>query len=218
MICQYCKNTTLDKFLPSLDNNQENYWTNLIANGSATENAHLLHYLSHNESAITVAPDITYKDVVSTRQTRTYETNPPFYVLSAIAFVMTNDNKYILLERNSGDWPHSVELPGGFLRAGGEMDTDKFIKARIGRDLSLSTQEIGNVTFQDLFFYPEILEAMLVYQSTITLSSGELLERQPLAQIIPTTYKPEHQAEYSSLPLHKPSQTIIEKFLTKNVL
>ncbi len=187
-------------------------WELFITQRDITENDTLLRYLSHTETEIDVAPDVTYKDLVGSRFTQT--ANPsPFLVLSAIAFVKTSDGFFLYQQRDSGDWPLSLELPGGFIRASmTQDDTATFIKRRVARDLRLDEADILSSKLVDLFSFPEILEKMLIFQIELTLSSSDLKKQNENIFIIPQDYTVAGHYTHTKIPLHYPSQVIWETY------
>ena len=191
-------------------------WSSLTQTRTITENATLLRYLSHDNTTITVAPDITYSDIVGLRFNQVPPSEPPFLALSAIAFVSTNDGHFFFQPRDSGDWPASLELPGGFIRAIHlSQTTTNFINARVARDVGILESEIQSTHLVATFPFPNILEFMLVYHLTLSISKQELLKRRPELAFVPADFSVTDPVPGSTLPLHAPSATIWETFRTK---
>lgn len=194
-------------------------WSTFTQTRTITENATLLRYLNHNDTTITVAPDISYSDIVGLRFNQAPHSQPPFLALSAISFIRTSDGHYFLQPRDSGDWPASLELPGGFIRQSHlSLTTTQFIRERVARDSSLDIKEIGNTELVAIFPFSDILECMLVYHITMTISKGELLLLRPDLVYMPQDFKTFDQLPGTTLPLHYPSKVIIEQFYKKAVL
>jgi hypothetical protein len=191
-------------------------WTAFTKTREITENSTLLRYLHHTEKTITVAHDITYRDIVGLRFRHIPLRHSPFLALSAIAFVQTSDGHYFLQPRDSGDWPASLELPGGFIRQSHlARTTTQFIRERVARDIGLDIKEIGTTELVALFPFSDILECMLVYQVTMTISKRELLLRRPDLIFIPRDFKTSDKLPETIVPLHYPSRVIIDQFYKK---
>jgi hypothetical protein len=193
-----------------------NTWSTFTQARTITENATLLRYLRHDEISITVNPDIIYQDVVGLRYKQTPPTPAPLLALSAIAFVQTSDGHYFLQPRDSGDWPASLELPGGFIRQSHlAFTTGQFIKERVARDIGLNTTEISTTELVAIYPFSDILECMLVYHVTITISKRELQLRLPDLVCMPRDFNTSDQLPETTLPLHYPSKIIIDLFYKK---
>jgi hypothetical protein len=192
----------------------ETNWNSFITNRVITENDTLLRYIDHTSDTITVVSDVSYKDIVGMRFLNTPH-SIPFLVLSAIALVQSKDGHLLLIPRDSGDWPKSLELPGGFIRA--KMlptDTTTFITSRVARDLGLPEDTIIETKLRDLYTFSEILEKMLVFSVTLNKSRAELLSLVPTITFLPPNYKTSDHTTHFATPLHYPSQIILEKYLT----
>lgn len=207
---------TTPVFLTPYADTIKNTWSAFTQTRTITENATLLRYLSHTEKTITVAQDISYKDIIGLRFKQTPLRQPPFLALSAIAIVRTTDGHYFLQPRDSGDWPASLELPGGFIRQSHlALTTTQFIMERIARDIGLDIKEIGTTELVTLFPFSDILECMLVYHVTVTIPKRELVLLRPDLVFIPRDFKTYDQLPGSTLPLHYPSSVIIDRFYKK---
>jgi hypothetical protein len=188
-------------------------WSTLTQTRTISENATLLRYLSHTDTTISVAPDIFYSDIVGLRFNQIPPSEPPFLALSAIAFVSTADGHLFFQPRDSGDWPASLELPGGFIRAAHlSQTTTDFINARVARDISILESEIQSTHSVTTFPFPTILEFMVVYHLRLTISKQELLKRRPELAFVPVDFSVTDPVPGSTLPLHAPSATIWEIF------
>lgn len=187
-------------------------WTLFQTEKTIIENAALLRYRSHDDITIEVSPDITYRDVVGLRHGKT-PTLPPFLALSAISFSKTADGSYFLIPRHSGDWPASMELSGGFLRAAySTEDTISFIRKRVAEDLKLSLGAVGDIRHLAMFPFPSILEAMVVFHVCLTVTGAELKAKLPEVLLLPREYNPAVHHQYSDLPLHYPTKIVWETF------
>ncbi|KKT78906.1 MAG: hypothetical protein UW75_C0032G0005 [Parcubacteria group bacterium GW2011_GWF2_44_8] len=205
----------------NLDNFQDrilNFWSNFQISRSISDNAILLRFLSFDEQtmAIKVATDITYRDVVGLRKPEAAKP-APFYVVTAIAKVVTSDNFVVWQERDTGDWPHSIELSGGFLRAlniqNGVLSVDDFITDRVARDFGIAKTYLTNLEFHSLFMYDAILEAMCCYTLNLTLSRDELIKLNPehSFHFTKTDFNPTVDTIHGTLPLHQPSVAVWER-------
>ena len=205
----------------NLDNFQNrilNFWPDFKTAQSITENASLLRFISFDQITMTikVATDITYCDVVGLRNPEVV-TPPPFYVVTAIAKVVTSDNKIVWQERNTGDWPHSIELSGGFLRAtqiqNQSLSVDDFIINRVARDFGIPETHLTNLEFHSLFMNDAILEAMCCYTLKLTLSQEELVKLNPEHSFHFTKpdFDPLTDTIHGTLPLHEPSVAAWER-------
>lgn len=211
MICQ----TDLNAEKINLDNFQNrilNFWPDFQTSRSIVDNASLLRFVSLDEKTMTiqVETDITYRDVVGLRNPDVV-TPPPFYVVTAIAKVVTRDEKIVWQERNTGDWPHSIELSGGFLRAihlqNNSLSVDEFIVDRVARDFGITQKHLTNLEFHSLFMNDAILEAMCCYTLNLTLTQEELVKLNPehSFHFTNTDFNPLTDTIPGTLPLHEPS-------------
>jgi len=188
-------------------------WATLLTQRNITINDTLLRYLSHTATEIKVAPDINYQDVVGLRLSEA-PPHPPFLALSAIAFVKTSDNRIILQMRDSGDWPLSLELPGGFIRASmTSASTTDFIRERVARDLGINKRALTSIRLLDFYTFPQILEKMLVFEVLTSQSGNELLAQQKDIVLLPPEYTVPSHADFFALPLHYPTAVVIQKYL-----
>ncbi len=200
---------SLDQYVDNI----RSAWSTFTQIRTITENATLLRYLSHTDTTISVASDIFYSDIVGLRFNQVPPSEPPFLALSAIAFVSTADGHLFFQPRDSGDWPASLELPGGFIRATHlSQTTTDFINARVARDISILESEIQSTHLVNSFPFPTILEFMLIYHLKLTISKQELLKRRPELAFVPVDFSVTDPVPGSTLPLHAPSATIWEIF------
>lgn len=197
-------------------------WQALQAKDPRVFNGTLLRVLgdvNEDSTSVSVAPDIGYREVVGLRSHKDFLDWTPieerFQVLSAIAFVETVDGAVLLRDRSTGDWEHSIELLGGFITAKDVPDTvEEYISDRVARDLSMpfeiisSTERIGHVNFQS------ICESMFVYKVSLSIPFKDLKQTPIQFFPIPDGYTPETHRSFFSLPLHSPSRTVLEQYLT----
>ena len=205
-----------------LGNEWESYkaerWECLCRERGITENATLLRVEEAQDSCVLVSPSITYRDIVGLRYGNTLPA-VTYHALSALAVIQTADDHYVLQIRDSGDWPRSYELSGGFVRAqsvqlGAVSTVDDFIAERVSAELALlslhSWQCCGAIR------YSSILEYMYIYQVRTQETAAEvqaLLGEQVIA-VAPSDIE-EVVAEQIplSLPLHPPSQIVLRHLL-----
>lgn len=212
MIC--CVTTTPPLNLDLYTRQMAKNWQIFTDWRQPTENATLLRYIAHDSQSntIQVTADATYQDIIGLRQRHT-PTPPPFHVVTALAKVTTKDDWAVWQERDSGDWPHSIEMPGGFLRAkhveDGVLSVDQFIIERVANDFGISSSFLTDLTFHSLFLNDSILEAMCLYSLTLTLTKNELTAKKPnhpFYFVRPDFETATHQNS-STVPLHIPSES-----------
>lgn len=208
MFCHQTDSSPLS-FTPSELVRIERNWQQFIAWRPTKEIATLCRLVGAEGHEIQVAHDVSYKEVVGLRFNE-LSLSAPFLVVSALALVKTAAGELLLLERDSGDWPHSLELPGGFLRAnaGPEIDCHSFIRNRIKRDLMLYEEDIATTQFLTPFSNPAILEYMLVYECTLHEAAYERIANNHLIQVVPKTYTASAHPEHL-LPLHAPTYDVL---------
>ena len=195
-----------------------NFWSDFQASRHIIDNASLLRFVSYDEElvSIKITTDITYRDVVGLRKPEVVNP-PPFYVVTAIAKVVTSDNFVVWQERDSGDWPHSIELSGGFLRAshieGDSLSVDDFMIDRVARDFGIERTYLTNLEFHSLFMNDDILEAMCCYTLNLTLTRDELVQMnlEHKFHFTKTDFDPTVDTIHPTLPLHAPSVAVWER-------
>jgi hypothetical protein len=166
---------------------------------------------------IRVAPDITYKDVVGFRHHRDeIQTLPPdrvFQSLTIILEVTTNDNDVVLLERDSGDWPHSLEFPGMFVRRESAQKTEQeILDELLAKDLGIDAKRCDAISLFSILDFKNICEMMLIYKVTLECATEELraYASKPLF-VLPPGYTSKRHDAFFSLPLHYPTAVVMEK-------
>lgn len=176
-----------------------------------TENTTLCRLLKAEGETITVATDVTYKDVVGRRWQRQVKTTEiPFQVITTLAIVKTIEGNLVLLPRDSGDWDYSLECPGGFIRSShlveGKISVSDFIRDRVIRDIHLKPEQVASCKYLTTYDAKDILEHMLVYEINLTLNQTELEEINPYLTVLPPDYKPANHQAFTNIPLHLPSK------------
>lgn len=193
-------------------------WERLCRERGITENATLLRVEEAQDSCVLVSPSITYRDIVGLR----YGAVPPLglhHALSAIAVVQTADDYLLLQVRDSGDWPHSYELPGGFVRAK-YMQTEKlasvdsFIKERASGELAPLSLHAWQCC--GAIRYSSILEHMYVYTARTQEMAADVRVRlgEQVITVAPSDIEVTITEQVTlPLPLHSPSQTVLRHVL-----
>ena len=195
---------------PAWEAQKTKQWQALQARRLITENAALLHVSRVEGDAVMVEPSITYRDIVSLRAEDTV-TSAPYRALSALAVIESSDGQWLLFERDSGDWPHSFECPGGFVRAATPPATVKdFITTRLAREIAaLSLQEPQCLGYYDL---PSILEHMYVYRVRVKETAAQAAAQygSAILALSPTAIPAYISGTAPSrLPLHAPSHQVL---------
>ncbi len=193
-------------------------WECLCRERGITENATLLRVEEAHDSCVLVSPSITYQDIVGLRYGNTLPA-VPYHALSALAVIQTADDHYVLQIRDSGDWPRSYELSGGFVRAqsvqlGVVTTVDDFIARRASAELAPlslhSWQCYGAIR------YSSILEHMYIYQVRTQETAAEVqaLLGEQVISVAPSDIEAV-VTEHIPLPLllHPPSQTVLRHIL-----
>ncbi|MCF7815524.1 MAG: hypothetical protein K9M10_02050 [Candidatus Pacebacteria bacterium] len=194
-------------------------WVRLTSENKNLYEAPLVRFIDFVEDdyeiRLRTATDITYKHVVGLRNTVDFLDKIPkeqlFQALTAIAIVKTSDNFTILVERDTGDWPHSLELPGTFIRThiyekGLYESTLDFLHG----DLGIAKMDIKNHSLIGILDYISICEMMLVYQINLSISFNELTKLSPKNIFsLPKGYTTEKHLSFFELPLHVPTQTVL---------
>ena len=193
-------------------------WECLCRERGITENATLLRVEEAHDSCVLVSPSITYRDIVGLR----YGAVPPLglhHALSAIAVVQTADDYLLLQVRDSGDWPRSYELPGGFVRAKyiqteKPASVDSFINERASGELA--PLSLHSWQCNGCIRYSSILEHMYVYTARTQEMAADV--RAQLGEQVITVAPSDIETVLTEhipllLPLHPPSQTVLRHVL-----
>lgn len=196
-------------------------WQALQAKDSRVYNGTLLRVVgdvTEDSTSVSVAPDIGYREVVGLRSHEDFLNWVPkeeqFQVLSAIAFVETADGVVLLRDRSTGDWEHSIELIGGFITEEGVPDTvEEYIATRVAGDLSMSREVISSVERVGHVDFKTICESMFVFKVVLTVPFKDVKQDSIHFFAIPEGYTPEKHESFFPLPLHMPSQTVLEQYL-----
>lgn len=198
------------------DADTKTYWEDFCQRRNIIENATLLRYTGRKTSKTPVIPDVTYQDLVVARNFQKPKTRP-WHVLTAIAKVTTRDGYSLWQERDSGDWPHSIELPGGFIREyhleNEALEIDKFIVERVAKDLGLSPALFNEVIFDSLFINDKIMEAMCLYTMNINLMKKEIISSGSRKfYFLPPNQDPNQEQFSTTIPIHTPSLSAFQNF------
>ncbi len=209
--------------LPSdIDKKIELVWNNLKKNQPKLHASPLYRVIdtekNKNSFRINVSTDFSYKEVVGLRNIDKFNTyfldlNIP-YVLSMIALVYTKDKQLILIERDSGDWPKSLELPGAFMRP--SLGTALYPQALrfMEGDIGITEEDIFDHQVLGILPYDDICEKMLVVSFFLKLSLEEIKKKcVKKIHVMPSNYTSDSHLDFFDLPLHIPSRTIIKKVI-----
>ena len=185
----------------------EYHWQALLTRRAITENATLLHVSQSDSSAVYVEPSVTYRDIVGLRASAAVG-SVPYRALSALALIESSDGYWLLFERDSGDWPHSFECPGGFVRAAHRFaSVEEYIVGCLNREVSeLTIQKQWCIGYFD---FASILEQMYVFRVQVKESAAQVRATYGASVLmlssaeVPTYTSGTTQAR---LPLHFPSQ------------
>ncbi|KND49621.1 MAG: hypothetical protein AB203_00875 [Parcubacteria bacterium C7867-008] len=164
---------------------------------------------------LSTTSDITYKQVIGVRSRGSEDAVPEesFQVVSMILIPRTIDGVFILRERTSGDWEHSLELPGGFIKPAEVLALDG--------NLNAIAQRIAAKEVQEGTFYPEsisllgalnytaINELMLVFDVPLNI---EFAEYQSLCAEAHGVQAP-NLALSGAIPLHIPTKVVLHAYL-----
>jgi hypothetical protein len=200
----------------------DNTWKEIISKNQNLYSSQLFRYTRHtqNDTSITLYghDDIEYKDVIGLRNSPDFLKQVPaadqFCVLSLISLCYSADGFGILVERDSGDWPHSLELPGGFLRKSRGVDINKQQSQLLVGDLGTNIEKITSIKFAGFLSYPEICEMMMVYRVEFPLSFKEIQEQAPKKlHAFHRGYTTASHDNTFNLPLHIPSKTVLDLLL-----
>jgi|GEM_PF-1260874 len=167
-----------------------------------------------------VANDVTYKDVVGLRKYPEFmkyvSLDDIYQVLSCIMFVRTSCGSFVLVERDSGDWPHSVELSGGFVKSDHvSNDLFEFVKDRVVRDFSINENNIEKINFVGVIDFKSICEVMNVFLVDINITFEELENNGCLIHKLPLNYSSKDHSELFSLPMHYPTSVVLDLLFKK---
>lgn len=208
---QYCLKTDSERIhiLEEVKNVIDENWDKFTSWRETNEISTLCRFIEKEGDTISIATDVTYKDIVGLRWPKLHSLDKtPFQVVTALALVKTADNYLVLIPRDSGDWEPSLECSGGFIRSkyfdADKISVDEFIQKRVCEDLQLEPTQISGCTYLDSYNAKNILEYMLIYEVKITLSKNELLETRPSFLTLPGNYTPITYANTTSI-LHPPS-------------
>lgn len=163
---------------------------------------------------IKASADVYYKDVVGLRNfpgsLQRIKSEDAFMVISYMSVVTTSDGFTVLLERDSGDWEHSLEFPGGFVRVHeAEEDLHEIAKNGLYKDLKISSGDIAKVKFSRFFEFKAICETIFLFNAKLELSFEELqLKTGPIVFKMPDDHTLEEHDRFFELPFHLPSKDV----------
>lgn len=194
----------------------EQNWEKFAVWRKTAEISTLCRFLKKEGHTISIATDVTYKDIVGLRWPKLHNPDQtPFQVVTALALVKTADNYLVLIPRDSGDWKPSLECSGGFIRSkylnDDKVSVDDFIKKRVCEDLHIDTKQINSCDFLTDYNAKEILEYMLIYEIILNQSKQELEVKHPSFIIVPSEYTPATHHLYTNQPLHAPSAKAMQQ-------
>lgn len=194
-----------------IESHIELIWSKLIKKQPHLHASPLFRVENVDEKEIVVTDDTTYKDIVGIRNTTNFRqyfsAGPVPHVLSMIALVYTKDNRLVLLERETGDWPKSLELPGAFIRP--SLGTNLYKQAMnfLHGDMNITDANIQSHSLLGSYTYTDICEEMLIAKFTLELSSDDILGEK--IRILPENYSVEDHHKFFTLPLHTPTKTVL---------
>lgn len=188
-------------------------WESLLVSRPGLTNGRLLRVHEYDEQVVTVVPDVDYKTITGLRY-NSAPTPPPFVVLTAIAVVLTVDDHVVLQVRDSGDWPRSLECPGGFVRYPEHKSVETvsdFIQQKVHAEVRQNSEALQ---FLGTYQAHSILEHMQVFVSTLTVEStvfafDERFECIPLVELqqyLDGVYE-------LRTAFHRPSFAVLQYFL-----
>lgn len=196
-------------------------WQTLQAKDPRVFNGTLLRVLgdiNENSTSVPVADDIGYREVVGLRCYKDFldwvGEEERYQVLSAIAFVETADGVVLLRDRSTGDWEYSIELLGGFITANDAPDTvEEYISRRVAADLSMPLETVSSVERIGHIDFKSICESMFVYKVSLSILFKDIKQSPIQFFAIPEGYTAEAHHSFFEIPLHSPSQAVLEKYL-----
>ncbi len=214
------------QFLSEARNIIEENWKILSERRQGLFNSTLLRVINFNEvddaMVINCAADITYKDVTGLRyasgdKPRAINEEDIFMSLSAYLFVITSDNKLILLERDSGDWNEALDLPGGFVQDRFNIiDLADFAIRRTEHDLLIDKSRIESLQCMGLFDFSEILELMAIYKVKLNVTLAELRAISTVKMYeMPEGYMAHAHDEHFDMRMHYPCAFVIAAYLDR---
>lgn len=170
--------------------------------------------VNSEQSLCEVATDITYKDIVGIRNTPNFkdyfkDTASIPHALSMIALVYTKDEKLLLLERSTGDWEESLELPGAFMRPAWGSSLYKQALTFLHNDLLITEEDIDSHSIIGSLHYSDICEHMLITRFNLKCTYEELISAKKRVVFLPENYSRSTHTNYFTLPLHSPSATVL---------
>lgn len=200
-------------FPQSLKAEADTIWQQLLVEQPNLHASPLYRVLTIDDEIIVATADFTYRDIVGIRNAdnfvKHFSTIP--LALSMIAFVTTYDKQTVLIERNTGDWPTSLELPGAFMRPAYGPNLYEQALRFLHNDLALVETDLEKHSILGVVHNPHICEAMVVVQIVTKRSLAELQQQAPKpVHAIPLNYAIENHGGLFSTPLHEPTRTVMK--------
>lgn len=166
-------------------------------------------------TTVCVTQDTSYREIVGLRQnsetTKTLPEDAIPLALSIMVIPVSKDGHTILVERDSGDWAHSLELPGKFIRVFEKGSGSDVVEEVLLHDLRVTRKHILNTTYLGALHYPEICEYMLIYKADLTEDAKMISMHAPkLTFWTRPGYSLKTHGEFFDLPLHVPTKTVAE--------
>tara|TARA_B100002051_G_scaffold276170_2_gene322907 strand:- start:4715 stop:5368 length:654 start_codon:yes stop_codon:yes gene_type:complete len=173
--------------------------------------SNLCRLINADGDTITIKTDVSYKDVVGLRWPRPKQPKKlQFQVVTAMGIVYTSDGFLVMIPRDSGDWPPSIECPGGFIRAeyleDGKINVQDFIRTRVAEDLDIDRSLITDCDYLHVYDAKEIMEYMLLYKVKIAMSKAEIKSHNPDFVLLPRHYRPEAHCTNCISLIHAPTR------------
>jgi hypothetical protein len=137
--------------------------------------------------------------------------------LSALVIIKDQTGKVLWRVRNSGDWPKSLEMPGGFVRTN-EPDLRQSLANRLQDDLKIDLTQ-SNLKIIRFLHLKDIYECMLIFELIIDQETTKEIEKNDSLNKLVFIDKGEFHDIYNQkdkvhpkakLPFHYPSQSVFK--------
>lgn len=192
-------------------------------------NGNLLRVISKQEkkdyTEIAVSSDTSYREIVGLRyidgdKVTGLHARIDLQVLSAYVIVVSKDGVVFFINRDSGDWNHALEFPGGFIQAEYEYeDIKEFAIARASSDLHIDNLYITEVECIGFIDAKEIFEMVLIYKIQSALTFEEIKQRSEVEVLsIPEGYEVALHSKFFDKKIYPIMQNTLEVFLLTNQL
>ena len=193
-------------------------------------NSELFYFEGFSQSktnlAIKVSKSTSYKKTVGLRYWRESLENrsklskielQATKTLSAIVIIKNHKEEILFRVREGGDWPKSLELPGGFVRIH-ELDLRQSLTNRLHDDLNIDFMH-SNLKIIRFLHVKDIYECMIVFELAIDERQDKEIHKNDKFQKLIFISKNE-LADINNqgvnihpkikLPFHYPSQSVVE--------